>query len=182
MYASPSHKNIQYKDYCLFVSRELAPREKKRKEEKKQTNRILSSPNPNSDDLMANENQIESHHRKHHRSSSSSSDEADKSSKRHKHRHHKHHHKRHHRHRRDKKREDEIPSGEDEAELMDVTPIGVSNGGGDDVEEGEILDEEGLANAKTVDSDGESGEIKSDRIQDNDLVCSNRPFLSYFCL
>ncbi|KAL0737545.1 hypothetical protein Bca4012_013755 [Brassica carinata] len=114
---------------------------------------------------MANENQIESHHRKHHRSSSSS-DEADKSSKRHKHRHHKHHHKRHHRHRRDKKREDEIPSGEDEAELMDVTPTPV---GGDDVEEGEILDEEGIANVKTVDSDGESGEIKSDRIQDNDL-------------
>ncbi|CAF2090407.1 hypothetical protein HID58_023932 [Brassica napus] len=115
---------------------------------------------------MTNDNQIESLHRKHHRSSSSS-DEADKSSKRHKHRHHKHHHKRHHRHRRDKKREDEIPSGEDEAELMDVTTIGVSNGGGgDDVEEGEILDEEGVANVKTVDSDGESGEIKSDQIQD----------------
>nr|VDD38458.1 unnamed protein product [Brassica oleracea] len=115
---------------------------------------------------MTNDNQIESLHRKHHRSSSSS-DEADKSSKRHKHR----HHKRHHRHRRDKKREDEIPSGEDEAELMDVTPIGVSNsGGGDDVEEGEILDEEGIANVKAPDSDGESGEIKSDRIQDNHLL------------
>ncbi|RID60134.1 hypothetical protein BRARA_F03313 [Brassica rapa] len=118
---------------------------------------------------MTNDNQIESLHRKHHRSSSSS-DEADKSSKRHKHRHHKHHHKRHHRHRRDKKREDEVPSGEDEAELMDVTTIGVSNGGGgDDVEEGEILDEEGVANVKTVDSEGESGEIKSDQIRDNDL-------------
>ncbi|KAJ0252904.1 Uncharacterized protein HA466_0120190 [Hirschfeldia incana] len=52
---------------------------------------------------------------------------------------------------------------------MDVTPIGVSNGGEDEVEEGEILDEEGLANAKNPDSDGESGEIKSDQFQGNDL-------------
>ncbi|CAH2045466.1 unnamed protein product [Thlaspi arvense] len=117
---------------------------------------------------MANDKQIESHRRKHHRSSSSS-DEADKSSKRHKHRHHKHHHKRHHRHHRDKKRDEEIPSGGDETELKDVTPIVVSNGGEDDVEEGEILDEEGVANAKTLDSDGESGEIKSDQLQYNDL-------------
>ncbi|CAN6972250.1 unnamed protein product [Brassica rapa subsp. trilocularis] len=110
---------------------------------------------------MENDKQIESHHRKHHRSSSPS-DEADKSSKRHKHRHHKHHHKRHHRHHRDKKRDDET-------ELVDVTPIGDSHGGEDDVEEGEILDEEGLANVKTPDSDGESGEIKSDQFQGDDL-------------
>ena len=57
---------------------------------------------------------------------------------------------------------------------MDVTPIGDSHGGEDDVEEGEILDEEGLANVKTPDSDGESGEIKSDQFQGDDLVCSNR--------
>ena len=124
------------------------------------------STNPNFDDLMENDKQIESHHRKHHRSSSPS-DEADKSSKRHKHRHHKHHHRRHHRHHRDKK-------GDDETELMDVTPIGVSHGGEDDVEEGEILDEEGLANVKTPDSDDESGEIKSDQFQGYHLVCSNR--------
>ncbi|CAA7049785.1 unnamed protein product [Microthlaspi erraticum] len=122
---------------------------------------------------MANDKQIESHHRKHHRPSSSS-DEADKSSKRHKHRHHKHHHRRHHRHHRDKKRDDEIPSAGDDTEAKDATPIpaapiGVSNGGEDDVEEGEILDEAGIANVKTSDSDGESGEIKSDQIQDNDL-------------
>ncbi|KAF2575644.1 hypothetical protein F2Q70_00002517 [Brassica cretica] len=115
---------------------------------------------------MENDKQIESHHRKHHRSSSPS-DEADKSSKRHKHRHHKRHHRRHHRHHRDKKREDET-------ELMDVTPIGVSHGGEDDVEEGEILDEEGLANVKTPDSDDESGEIKSGQFQGYHLVCSNR--------
>ncbi|XP_018456430.1 serine/threonine-protein kinase prp4 [Raphanus sativus] len=110
---------------------------------------------------MENDKQIESHHRKHHRSSSPT-DETDKSSKRHKHRHHKHHHhRRHRRHHRD-----EIPSGGDETELMDVTPIGVSQDGGeDDVEEGEILDD----NVKTADSEGESGEIKSDRFQGNDL-------------
>ncbi|ESQ32905.1 hypothetical protein EUTSA_v10003622mg [Eutrema salsugineum] len=118
---------------------------------------------------MANDKQIESHHRKHHRSPSSA-DEADKSSKRHKHRHHKHHHRRHHRHHRDKKRDDEIPSGGGETEVKkDATPIGVSNGGEDDVEEGEILDEEGIANVKNSDSDGESGEIKSDQFQANDL-------------
>lgn len=126
---------------------------------------------------MAKDKQIESHHRKHHRSSSSS-DEADKSSKRHKHRHHKHHHHRH-RHHRDKKRDDEIPSAGDDTEVMDVTPaapIGVSNGREEDVEEGEILEEEGVGNVlmKTSDSDGESGEIKS-----NDLVCSN-PLLYVF--
>lgn len=58
--------------------------------------------------------------------------------------------------------------------MMDVTPVEVSNGGEDEVEEGEILDEEGLANVKAPDSDGESGEIKSDQFQGNDLVCSNR--------
>ncbi|KAF8100891.1 hypothetical protein N665_0214s0051 [Sinapis alba] len=119
---------------------------------------------------MEDDKQIESHHRKHHRSSSPP-EEADKSSKRHKHRHHKHHHRRHRRHHRDKKHDDEIPSGGDETELMmDVTPVGVSNGGEDEVEEGEILDEEGLANVKAPDSDGESGEIKSDQFQGNDLT------------
>lgn len=138
---------------------------------------------------MANDKQIESHHRKHHRSSSSS-EETEKSSKRHKHRHHKHHHHRHHRHHRDKKRDDEIPTTRDEIEVMDVTPvdpIGVSNGREEDVEEGEILEEEGLGDVsmKTIDSDGESGEIKSDQFQDNDLVCSNPSFTSFsskFCL
>ncbi|EOA23468.1 hypothetical protein CARUB_v10016659mg [Capsella rubella] len=122
---------------------------------------------------MANDKQIESHHRKHHRPSSSS-EETDKSSKRHKHRHHKHHHHRHHRHHRDKKRGDEIPSAGDEIEAMDVTeadPIGVSNGREEDVEEGEILEEGGLGDVlmKPADSDGESGEIKSDQFRDNDL-------------
>ncbi|XP_010514208.1 PREDICTED: serine/threonine-protein kinase prpf4B-like isoform X2 [Camelina sativa] len=122
---------------------------------------------------MANGKQIESHHRKHRRSSSSS-DEADKSSKRHKHRHHKHHHRRHHRHHRDKKRGDEVQTAGDETEAMDVTeadPSGVSNGREEDVEEGEILEEggSGAVLVKTADSDGESGEIKSDQFQDNDL-------------
>ncbi|KAL1206224.1 putative dual specificity protein kinase YAK1 [Cardamine amara subsp. amara] len=122
---------------------------------------------------MANDKQIESHHRKHHRSSSSS-EETEKSSKRHKHRHHKHHHHKH-RHHRDKKRDDEILSTVDETDVnMDVTPvapapIGVSNGREDDVEEGEIL-EEGDVLMKAAESDGESGEIKSVQSQDNDLL------------
>ncbi|KAG7626583.1 putative protein kinase CMGC-DYRK-PRP4 family [Arabidopsis thaliana] len=119
---------------------------------------------------MANDKQIESHHRKHHRSSSSS-DDTEKASKRHKHRHHKHHHHRH-RHHRDKKRENEIPSAGDETEILDVTPaapIVVSNGcEEEDVEEGEILEEDGIGDVlmKTADSDGESGEIK---FEDNNL-------------
>ncbi|CAN8266507.1 unnamed protein product [Cochlearia groenlandica] len=121
---------------------------------------------------MANDKQIESHHRKHHRSSPSS-EEAEKSSKRHKHRHHKHHHRRHHRHHRDKKRDDEILSEGEEEEVKDVTPVGVSNGGEDDVEEGEILGEEEIADVKAIDSDGESGEIKSEQFQDNDPPTSN---------
>ncbi|KAG7563537.1 Protein kinase domain [Arabidopsis suecica] len=121
---------------------------------------------------MANDKQIESHHRKHHRSSSSS-DETEKSSKRHKHRHHKHHHHRH-RHHRDKKRDNEIPSAGDETEMMDVTPsvpIGVSNGCEEDVEEGEILEEDAIGDGliKTADSDGELGEIKSVQFEDNNL-------------
>ncbi|CAD5324143.1 unnamed protein product [Arabidopsis thaliana] len=119
---------------------------------------------------MANDKQIESHHRKHHRSSSSS-DDTEKASKRHKHRHHKHHHHRH-RHHRDKKHENEIPSAGDETEILDVTPaapIVVSNGcEEEDVEEGEILEEDGIGDVlmKTADSDGESGEIK---FEDNNL-------------
>lgn len=56
---------------------------------------------------------------------------------------------------------------------MDVTAIGVSHDVEDDVEEGEILDEEGLDNVKTADS-------ISDRFQGNDLVCSNRSSYVFF--
>eukprot|EP00258_Populus_trichocarpa_P049410 XP_024465429.1 serine/threonine-protein kinase prpf4B isoform X2 [Populus trichocarpa] len=80
-------------------------------------------------------------HRKHRRSSSD--DEAEKSSKRHKHRHH--HHR--HRHCRSKKHgEDTKQGGEDivPATLPPPVPVANSNGAdNDDVEEGEILEEEG---------------------------------------
>ncbi|XP_010556408.1 PREDICTED: serine/threonine-protein kinase prpf4B-like [Tarenaya hassleriana] len=122
---------------------------------------------------MASGKQSESHHRKHRRSpSSSSSPEEDKSSKRRKHRNHKHHH----RHRRDKKRDEEIEHSGDETVALvtsdsphPVVPAAVSNGGDDDVEEGEILEEEvpGEILKKRSDSDGESGEIKSDRFRED---------------
>lgn len=80
-------------------------------------------------------------HRKHRRSSSD--DEAEKSSKRHKHRHH--HHR--HRHCRSKKHgEDTKQGGEDivPATLLPPVPVANSNeADNDDVEEGEILEEEG---------------------------------------
>ncbi|PPD75623.1 hypothetical protein GOBAR_DD27459 [Gossypium barbadense] len=80
----------------------------------------------------------DSHRRKHHRSPSDE-EETDKSSKRHKHRHHKH---RHHRHR-SKKHEDEArDSGEDP-----LPPPSIPRPD-DDVEEGEILDEEPTAEIK----------------------------------
>ncbi|XP_011008115.1 PREDICTED: serine/threonine-protein kinase prpf4B isoform X3 [Populus euphratica] len=79
--------------------------------------------------------------RKHRRSSSD--DEAEKSSKRHKHRHH--HHR--HRHCRSKKHGEDTKQGGEEivpATLPPPVPVANSNGvDNDDVEEGEILEEEG---------------------------------------
>ncbi|KAF7827834.1 serine/threonine-protein kinase prpf4B-like isoform X1 [Senna tora] len=104
--------------------------------------------------------------RKHRRSSSP--EEVEKSSKRHKHRHHSH---RHHRHRHgSKRREEEL---ELDAETVDKVPSPViapnfgpnSRGPDDDVEEGEILEEDGVGGQggeiakKQMESDAESGEI-----------------------
>lgn len=80
----------------------------------------------------------DSHRRKHHRSPSDE-EETDKSSKRHKHRHHKH---RHHRHR-SKKHEDEARDGGEDP----LPPPSIPRPD-DDVEEGEILDEEPTAEIK----------------------------------
>lgn len=84
--------------------------------------------------------------RKHRRSPSD--DEAEKSSKRHKHRHHRHHH--HHRSHRSKKHGEESKQGGDETALPSspAVPVAfVANNNDrvddDDVEEGEILEEEG---------------------------------------
>ncbi|CAK8574102.1 unnamed protein product [Lathyrus sativus] len=109
--------------------------------------------------------------RKHHRSSSP--DDHDKSSKRHKHR---HHHSHRHRHG-SKKRDEEIQIQYD-AEIVaavpspspvsDPAPAPRNHLPDDDVEEGEILDDEplgGEVGKKQIESDVESGEIevKGDR-------------------
>ncbi|EEF33239.1 prp4, putative [Ricinus communis] len=82
---------------------------------------------------MASESDVT--HRKHRRSPS---DEADKSSKRHKHRHHRHHRS----HRSKKHGDDETNHGNEEAFLPVPVVANSNRGGDDDVEEGEILEEE----------------------------------------
>ncbi|CAI8605129.1 unnamed protein product [Vicia faba] len=102
--------------------------------------------------------------RKHHRSSSP--DDHDKSSKRHKHR---HHHSHRHRHG-SKKRDEEIHyDGEIVAAVPSPSPVSDpvphNHLADDDVEEGEILDDEPLGGEvgigkKQIESDVESGEIE----------------------
>ncbi|KAK7269747.1 hypothetical protein RIF29_22482 [Crotalaria pallida] len=82
--------------------------------------------------------------RKHHRSPSPDT-VVDKSSKRHKHRHH------HHSHRHERKKRDE----QSEIDFVTVpSPIP------DDVEEGEILEDDGEIGTKVTESDAEPGEIE----------------------
>ena len=102
-------------------------------------------------------------HRKHRRCTSV--DENEKSSKRHKHR---HHHRRH-RHHRSKKHEEETKHEGD-----DIGPPVTDNNSvriDDDVEEGEILDEDNLESKKI-----ESGEIQAVDIRDG--VNSRNPVCS----
>lgn len=119
------------------------------------------------------------------RQSSSPDDEAERSSKRHKHR-HRHHHHRH----RSKKHEDK---SEREGEDINLPPPPVAvniTRPDDDVEEGEILEEEGFGGGeheiveKRLESDDESGEIKSVGVRDEsdnrNLVCSNCPYRIIF--
>ncbi|GLT91781.1 hypothetical protein SLE2022_096540 [Rubroshorea leprosula] len=104
---------------------------------------------------MASDNQ-DSHHRKNRRSSSDD-EEPEKSSKRHKHRHHRH---RHHRHR-SKKNGEETIDGVHEIDPPPPASIPVTDDGtrhDDDVEEGEILDEELMHDTKA----GESGDQSAD--------------------
>ncbi|KAE9589439.1 hypothetical protein Lal_00000460 [Lupinus albus] len=91
--------------------------------------------------------------RKHHRSSSS--DNVDKSSKRHKHRHHSHRH--------DSKRRDE--QTENDVETSVPSPFPISNPAHDDVEEGEILEDNG---------DAEPGEIEVSGDRDQDSRSDNK--------
>ncbi|KAL9423390.1 hypothetical protein AB3S75_035475 [Citrus x aurantiifolia] len=102
---------------------------------------------------MASDAQQQDSHRKNRRSASD--DEAEKSSKRHKHRHH--HHR--HRHHRSKKHENETKNGGE-----DIAPPVLDNNSvriDDDVEEGEILDEDNLETKKF-----ESGEIQAVGLRD----------------
>lgn len=128
-------------------------------------------------------------HRKHRRASSSD-DEAEKSSKRHKHR----HHHRHHRHRHgSKKREGDVKPAVDDIEAPLAAVLLSSSGANssrpdEDVEEGEILEEEGVGGhddgvlKTTAGSDAESGEIEAlgvrDQSDNRNLVCSECPVLS----
>ncbi|KAL1223917.1 Serine/threonine-protein kinase AFC3 [Cardamine amara subsp. amara] len=121
---------------------------------------------------MVSDKLVESNHRKHRRSSSPS-DEVVKSSKRHKHRHHKHHRKHRHRHHRDKKHDEEAQYDDDETAVDNVSPslkdpTSISNGSELDMEEGEIL-EEGRIGEKKLESNGKSGELKSDQFRENNL-------------
>lgn len=132
--------------------------------------------------------------RRKHRRAPSSDDEAEKSSKRHKHR----HHHRHHRHRHSsKKREEESAVAVEDVEAP-PPPVMLSSSGAnssrpaEDVEEGEILDEDGVggrddaALKAKADSGAESGEIEAPGVHDysdkRNLVCSDCPYLSYFSL
>ncbi|KAL5761438.1 hypothetical protein ACOSP7_017702 [Xanthoceras sorbifolium] len=107
---------------------------------------------------MASDTQQKDSHRKHRRSTSD--DEAEKSSKRHKHRHH-HHHR--HRHHRSRKHEEESNHGVDVIAHLDSS-ISVANDSyriDDDVEEGEILEEENIEAKRS-----ESGELEPSVFRD----------------
>lgn len=122
--------------------------------------------------------------RRKHRRSLSSDDEAERSSKRHKHR---HHHRQHHRHRSKKNEEESKREGDDVNALHAPPPMAIYNSRlDDDVEEGEILEEEGfnfgggeheIADKKSESGD-ESGEIEAFGVRGSDrgnLVCSDCP-------
>lgn len=117
--------------------------------------------------------------RKHRRSSSDDDDEAEKSSKRHKHRHH--HHRHRHRHRSKKHDEESKPEGEDiNPTPLPLPPVANNSRLEDDVEEGEILEDEGFGDGeiakKKFESNDGGGKIAAVRVRDEsdktNLVCS----------
>lgn len=98
-------------------------------------------------------------HRKHRRSASDEED--DKSSKRHKHR----HHRRHHRHRHSSSSKNEEESYRDQEDSLPP----VSNRRSrveDDVEEGEILEEDDSGVRAMKEADAEFGKVEADGISD----------------
>ena len=122
-------------------------------------------------------------HRKHRRSASD--EEEEKSSKRHKHRHHRRHH--HHRHRHgSNKNEEESCRDQDDS----VPPVANRRSRlEDDVEEGEILeeDESGVRENESAmkEADVEYGEIEADGNSDRadrSIVVSLQPTLLYVSL
>ncbi|KAM0964680.1 hypothetical protein ACFX2C_020699 [Malus domestica] len=109
-------------------------------------------------------------HRKHRGASSDDEEAVEKSSKRHKHR----HHRRHHRHRHgSKKREEETKAVVDDVEAPPPPPVELYDSGVngsmpvEDVEEGEILDEEGVGGRDDGVSNAESGEIETPGVGDH---------------
>lgn len=116
--------------------------------------------------------------RRKHRRSSSDDDEAEKSSKRHKHRHHYHRH----RHRSKKHDEESKPEGEDinpTSLPLPLPPVANNSHLGDDVEEGEILEDEGFGGGeiakKKFESEDEAGEIAAVHVRDE----SDKPNLGH---
>lgn len=102
--------------------------------------------------------------RKHRRSPSD--DDSPEDSKRHKHRHHRRRHRHHHRHSSKRRDEEKNKADEIEGDLEGMREIVVPPPADYDMEEGEIVDDEGpiIADIETankkVDSDVESGEFK----------------------
>ena len=123
-------------------------------------------------------------HRKHRGASSVDEEAVEKSSKRHKHRHHRHHRHRHG----SKKREEETKAVVDDVEAPPPPPVELYDSGVngsmpvEDVEEGEILDEEGVGGRDDGVSSAESGEIEAPGVGDHsnkrNLVCSDFPLFS----
>lgn len=106
--------------------------------------------------------------RKHHRSSSP--ENAERSSKRHKHRHHRH---RHGSKKRDERSEDD---GGTVAAVPSPTPAPYIHPPHDDVEEGEILEDDADVGKRHTESDAEPGEIEVTENRDarsdkKNLVC-----------
>ncbi|KAI3730570.1 hypothetical protein L1987_61741 [Smallanthus sonchifolius] len=111
---------------------------------------------------MASDNEERKHRR-------TSDDESEEPSKRRKHRHHRRRHHRHH----SRKHEDKREEDEEEATDMPPPPPPASLRTDYDMEEGEIVEEDGVdLGKKTADSDSESGEIKTET--HGDMVEPNR--------
>lgn len=101
------------------------------------------------------ESEEPSKRRKHHRRSSDDESEEPKRRK------HRHHHRRHHRkhEKHEDERKDDDGEGKEDADMPVMNHVPVAD---DEMEEGEIVEEDGgFVEKKIADSDDESGEIKT---------------------